>query len=64
MFIIRFRQFGAEKTVKKIFKIFLKVVQNHLKREKKSFFPFTHRIRMKIFARIRKKCGSETLHFV
>ena len=40
--IIRFRQFEVEKT---FFKILLKVVQNHLKREKKSFFPFTPRIR-------------------
>ena len=53
--IIHFRQFGAEKTSK----FFLKVVQNHLKREKKLkkkfIFPYIPRIqiRMTNFVRIR-----------
>ena len=55
--IIRFRQFGAEKT---FFSNFFFKVQNHLKREKKLkkifffFYPLDiPRIRMKIFVKIR-----------
>ena len=60
--IIRFRQFDAEKTFKN-FKFFFKVVQNHMKREKKISFPSTPRIRirMKIFAMRVKETFGETL---